>query len=200
MTTTFVVCFLVGLGLSVVSFVSGLDRINVFDQIFGHGHQVGGHHAGHHGHIVVKQGHAHHTHAPGKVSAFNMAALTAFMAWFGGTGLVLQQVTKWDAGFITSGAVTAGLVGGSVVNQFLRALMKREKPLEPTSVIGSMARVTSSIREGGTGEIVFSMNGTRHVAAARSDTGQALGKGAEVVVVRSERGIAYVSTWDELGG
>ena len=70
----------------------------------------------------------------------------------------------------------------------------------PTSEMMRAARVTSSIREGGTGEIVFSMNGTRHVAAARSDTGQALGKGAEVVVVRSERGIAYVSTWEELGG
>jgi len=193
MTTTFVVCFLVGLGLSVVSFVSGLDRINVFDQIFGHGHHVGGHH----GRIAVKHGHGH---VAGKVSPFNMAAITAFMAWFGGTGLVLEQVTPWDWPSIAGGAVTAGLVGGNVVNQFLRALMKREKPLEFTSIVGSIARVTSSIREGGTGEIVFSMNGTRHVAAARSDSGQAVAKGAEVIVVRTDRGIAYVSTWEELGG
>lgn len=34
MTTLFAVCFVAGLGLSVVSFVSGLEHVNVFDNIF----------------------------------------------------------------------------------------------------------------------------------------------------------------------
>ena len=39
MTTFFVTCFIAGLGLSVVSFVSGLEHVNVFDSIF-HGHRA----------------------------------------------------------------------------------------------------------------------------------------------------------------
>lgn len=193
MTTVFAVCFLVGLGLSVVSFVSGLDRINVFDHIFGHGHHIGAHH---HGRIAVKHG-SHHSGA--RVSPFNMAALTAFLSWFGGTGVVLQQTTAWSAAVLTGAAAAAGLIGGSVVNRFLRALMRSEKPLAPTSIIGLIAKVTSPIRAAGTGEIVFTMNGTRHVAAARAENGSAVERGEEVVVVRHEKGIAYVATWDELG-
>ena len=186
MTTLFAVCFLVGLGLSVVSFVSGLDRINVFDHMFSHGHHMHALKAGHH-------------HASGRVSAFNAAALTAFLAWFGGTGTVLEQVTRWTEGAVVGAAATAGIIGGSVVNRFLRMLMSREKPLEHTSVVGSIGRVTSPIREGGTGEIVFVVNGTRKVAAARADHGAAIDRGEEVIVMRHDRGIAYVTTWKELG-
>lgn len=192
MTTLFVVCFLVGLGLSVVSFVSGLDRISVFDQIFGHGHHIGSHH---HGRIAVKHG----SHAVARVSPFNMAALTAFLAWFGGTGTVLLQVAHFSTLVVVGTASAAGLVGGSVVNRFLRVLMRAEKPLAATSIVGLIAKVTSPIRVDGTGEVVFTMNGTRHVTAARAENGIAIERGEEVVVVRHEKGIAYVATWGELG-
>ena len=35
---------------------------------------------------------------------------------------------------------------------------------------------------------------------ARSDDGQAISKGTEVVITRYEKGIAYVRRWDELAG
>ena len=182
MLTFYLVSFLVGLGLSVVSFVSGLERVSVFDHIFGHGHH----------------GMPHHHHAHRSISPFNAAAVTAFLAWFGGAGVVLHQVTAWAEGGIALIAVAAGLLGGDSVNRFIRTLMSREKPLESTTLIGVIAKVTSPIREGGTGEIVFVVNGTRKVSAARSDEDRAVGKGVEVVIVRMDRGIAYVSTFDEL--
>ena len=181
MNTFFLVCFLVGLSLSIVSFVSGLDRINVFDQIFGHGH-----------HVKLHVKHA------ARVSPFNMAAITAFLTWFGGTGIVLQQATILGRAAIVAIAGVAGIAGGSVINRFLRSLMRREKPLQASTMIGKIAQVTSPIREGGTGEIVYSLHGTRHVEAARAESGAAIDKGTQVVVVRHEKGIAYVSTWDEL--
>ncbi len=181
MNTLFLVCFLVGLSLSVVSFVSGLDRINVFDQIFGHGHHV---------RIHVKQA--------ARVSPFNMAAITAFLTWFGGAGIVLQQTTRFGSVSLVSVSIIAGIASGSMVNRFLRSLMRREKPLEASTIVGKIAQVTSSIREGGTGEVVYSMHGTRHVEAARADSGAPIEKGTQVVIVRHEKGIAYVSTWDEL--
>ena len=63
--------------------------------------------------------------------------------------------------------------------------------------MGTIARVNSPIREGGTGEIVFSQAGVRRCAGARRDNGKALEKGREVVIARVDRGIAYVAPWEE---
>ncbi|HKO00709.1 MAG TPA: hypothetical protein VJ032_03380, partial [Thermoanaerobaculia bacterium] len=74
-----------------------------------------------------------------------------------------------------------------------------ERPAQSISWPGVIAKVTIPIRASdGTGEIVFLHDGTRQVAGARSDTGIAIDKGAEVVVTKYEKGIAYVCTWDEL--
>ena len=198
MLTLYLVCFLVGLGLSVVSFVSGLDRINVFDQIFGHAHHGGvAHHHVHTGLKHLAKGGSEQSTVT-HVSPFNAAAMAAFLAWFGGAGLALHQVTAWAEYGIAAVAAAAGLVGGSGVNRFLGALIAREKPLQSTTLIGVIASVTSPIREGGTGEIVFVLNRTRKVSAARSDSGIAIDKSDEVVIVRMDKGIAYVSTWEEL--
>jgi hypothetical protein len=99
MTTLFVVCFIAGLGLSVVSFVSGM----------------------HHGHHLHLPKFVRHAGVKRGTSMINAAAATAFLTWF-----------------------------------------------------------------------------TRRVAGARSEAGRAIAKGTEVIVTRYERGIAYVSTWDEL--
>ena len=53
-------------------------------------------------------------------------------------------------------------------------------------------------RAGGTGEIIYSQAGTRRACGARCDDGRALSKGSEVVVMRYEKGIAYVRLWEEL--
>jgi len=78
--------------------------------------------------------------------------------------------------------------------------MANEKELDPLDydMIGVLGRVSSSIRSGGTGEIVFAQEGVRKPCAARSETGGPLAKGEEVVVTRYERGVAYVRRWDEL--
>ena len=60
---------------------------------------------------------------------------------------------------------------------------------------GTLASVTSGIREGGTGN-PYAQGGTRKCAAARADQGTAIAKGSEVVV-RFEQGIAYVRRWDD---
>src|SRR6185437_10526258 len=58
--------------------------------------------------------------------------------------------------------------------------------------VGVLGKVTSSIRQGGTGEIVYTQGGTRHATGARSEDSSAIAKGSEVVVTRYEHGIAYV--------
>src|SRR5216684_1062872 len=62
---------------------------------------------------------------------------------------------------------------------------------------GSLGTISMPIRENGTGEIIFSMAGVRRCSGARSDDGKAIEKGAEVVIERYEKGIAYVKRWEE---
>ena len=65
---------------------------------------------------------------------------------------------------------------------------------------GQIAHVTSSIREGGTGEVVYIQGGVRQVSAARSANGTPIARGVEVVILRNEKGIVYVDIWDQLVG
>ncbi len=191
MTTLFVVCFVAGLGLSVVSFVSGLEHVNVFDHVF-HGHRVL--------HLPRLPRVIHHAGPKrAKSSMINAAAVTAFLTWFGGGGMLLERFAPWSRALVVGGAAVIGLAGGALINSVINALARRESTAESLSMIGVIGRTVVAIREGdGTGEIVFTHAGTRRVAGARSDCGRAIPKGTEVVVTRYEKGIAYVAMWDDL--
>lgn len=213
-STVYLICFLFGLGLSIISFVSGLDRVDFFDHIFGlarghgfghgHGHALGHGHAHAHGHAakggknVVRATPAQQQDAAPHVSPLNMTAITAFVTWFGAGGYVLQRTTNLHDLVIAAGAVGTGLAGGSVINRFMRLLVRGERRAQHLTWQGTLASVTIPIRKGGTGEIVFTHDGTRQVAGARADNGEAIDKGTEVIVTRYDKGIAYVCTWDEL--
>jgi hypothetical protein len=45
---------------------------------------------------------------------------------------------------------------------------------------------------------IYSQAGTRRICGARSENCCALQKGAEIVVTRYDKGIAYVRLWDEM--
>jgi membrane protein implicated in regulation of membrane protease activity len=98
-------------------------------------------------------------------------------------------------------AVVVGLLGAAFIFLFLvKFLMKHDRELDPADFdrVGVLGRVISPIREGGTGEIIFSQAGTRQTCGARSESGDALPKDTEIVVTRYEHGIAYVRKWDEM--
>ncbi len=58
--------------------------------------------------------------------------------------------------------------------------------------------MSSPVRAGGTGEMIFSQAGARRAAPIRSENGDAIAKDDEVVVTRFEKGIAYVRRWEEM--
>ncbi len=176
----YLVCFLVGLMLSVFAVVSGSVHLPHGHFHFGHGHGAG-----------VKGG----------LSKFNFATVMAFLAWFGGAGYLLTVHEASLGLWIVVLATVCGLIGGAIVFSFMaRILMKDSGELDPADYdrIGVLGQITNSIREGGTGELVFVQEGVRQVCGARSDTGDAIAKGTEVVVTRYDKGIAYVRRWDEL--
>ena len=93
-----------------------------------------------------------------------------------------------------------GVTGGAIIFVFLtRVLMPHEHELtaDETEVVGAVGRVSSTIRAGGTGEIVYEQLGARRSAPARSEDGGPIAKQEEVFVVRYEKGVAYVRRWAE---
>lgn len=137
------------------------------------------------------------------VSPFNFVTLTAFLAWFGGTGYLLTRYSGVWVGFGLLASITSGLVGGGIVFLFLsKLLISDEENMDPADyeMVGVLGRICSAIRTGGTGEMIYTQMGTRRVCGARSEDSSAIGKGTEVVVTRYEKGIAYVRLWSEMSG
>lgn len=202
----YLICFAVGFLLSAISFIGGGLRWHLHLPHFPHagGHVPAGHGPATQSGTPVQGGSAsaQAAHA-GEVSPFNFITLTAFLAWFGGTGfLITRFASVWFAlGLLLS--TLAGLVGAAIVFLFLtRVLMHPEENMDAADyeMVGVLGRTSLPIREGGTGEIIYSQAGTRRTCGARSELGAAIEKGTEIVVTRYDKGIAYVRKWEEING
>ncbi len=141
---------------------------------------------------------AHGAHG---ISLLNGFTLTAFLCWFGGAGYLLRTHSVFCAPLILLIATVSGLAGAGLIFWFLASvLLPRERALtsEDTEMTGVLGRVTDPLEPGRTGEILYSQLGARRSAPARSEDGAAIDRGAEVVVLRFERGVAYVRPWQDL--
>jgi hypothetical protein len=201
----YLVCFAVGFCFSFFSFLLGSPRGHFH---FPHGHaQVGGVHLptahGPAGQGSGVGGNGARAGQGGHVSPLNPPTVAAFLAWFGGMGYLLTRYSTLEVGLGLLVSVASGLVGGGIIFLFLtRVLMSDNENMDPADyeMVGVLGKVSCPIREGGTGEIVYSQMGTRRVCGARSDNAAAIVKGTEVVVTRYEKGIAYVRLWSEMAG
>jgi membrane protein implicated in regulation of membrane protease activity len=213
----YLICFAVGFCFSFFSFVFGGSRFGRMHAPHFHGHIAPHLPAAHApaGHAPAAHASGTHATAPsqavdsshpahdGGVSPFNFVTLTAFLAWFGGTGYLLTRFSSLWVGLELLLSIFSGLIGGAIIFLFLtRILISEEETMDPADyeMVGVLGRICSPIREGGTGELLYSQMGTRRVCGARSDDGMAIAKGSEVVVTRYERGLAYVRLWTEMSG
>jgi membrane protein implicated in regulation of membrane protease activity len=202
-TDLYLFCFLVGFFFSLASVVIGHLGVDLLSS--GHTGDGGGLHLHDAPALDAHTADAAHAGDAGRASAspLNVGTIAAFLAWFGGSGYLITRF--YGLWFIATLAMAAvfGLTGAYLVFLFLtKVLMREREHLNPADfeMIGVLGTVTSAIRSDGIGEILFSQDGYRRGAAARSDTGTPIPSGAEVVVTRYENGIAYVRRWEELAG
>lgn len=185
MDSFYLVCFGVGLVLSVMSLIGDFTHLH-----------VGRFHLGHVSHGAGVRSGAH------GLSAVNGFTITAFLCWFGGAGYLLHRYSIFVAPLILFLSLLCGVAGAALLWAILfKVLLPREHVLnaEDTDMVGVLAQVSGGIRDGGgIGEILFSQTGARRSSAARSEDGSGIERGAEVVVVRYERGVAYVRRFEEL--
>lgn len=189
MTSIFIGCFAFGLLFAVVSFLLG-----AFGGTDTHGvaHGPTGSLTGSHAPTAA--------HGPdaNQVSPFSLSTLSAFLTWFGGAGYLLTRYSPLAAFAITAAAFAIGVIGAAVVFAAIaRYIVPRLTVLNPDDfrVQGAVARVTSTIQPGGIGEIVYTLGGTRHADGARSESADVIERGTQVVILRVEKGIAYVEPW-----
>src|SRR5690348_5417825 len=129
----YLICFLVGLGLSLLSVLTGSAHLHLPHL---HLHIGGAPHV-----------HVPHMHLPGGGEAegvpwLNFGTMTAFLAWFGGTGYLLEHY--YAVWFLIAFAVAllSGLGGAAIVFWILAKLSSDEKALDPADydMIGVLGR------------------------------------------------------------
>jgi hypothetical protein len=180
----FLGCFVFGFVLSALSFAFGI--------VDAHVHFPWEHH--------LQVGALHGAHGPA-VGPINFATLTAFLAWFGGTGYLLTSQFRWVALPAIGLSMVLGLCGATAVFWIMAHLLwspHENMQSADYHMVGVLGRVSQPIREGGIGELIYSRKGVRQSCGARSADGRAIEKGAEVVVTGYERGIASVRRWTDL--
>lgn len=193
----------------------------------GHAH-AGHAHAGHAHGSAPHSGHqatAHHgTHASGNVGAaeaqetspvhvsgvhgvgtlhtfggwllgfLSPLTLAAAALWFGAGGLIGEQLAIAAIVVAVVAAILGVMFVRVVTDAFVRASVD---PLSLTAE-GAIGTVNAAIRARGTGEVIYTLEGLQRSSAARTADGRALPRGASVVIVRRERGVAYVEPLDPL--
>ena len=183
METVYLICFILGLVLSVLSFAGGLSHLHL-----GHFH-------------ISHTGHAH-THA----GAHGLPLSTASPSPHSSAGSARQDIfssatAASSRSLVLLLSIISGIIGATILWAVLfKLLLPRERVLtaEETEMPGVIAQVSDSIRDkDGIGEIIFSQTGARRSTAARSEDGTPIQRGTEVVVIRYERGVAYVRPFDD---
>ncbi len=196
MESLFLVCFLVGLCMTVLSLLLGMGHL-------------GGIHLGHGGaaHAIGHDGASHSgstTDTPTVSSGFlNFTTVMTFVTWFGGVGYLISHYTVLGGVASLIVATVSGLGGGSIVALFITRVLERgqtEVYEADYRMPGTAAHVTSTIYPGYAGEITYALAGSTQTSAARSVAGEEIPRGTEVVVLKYERGVAYVDTWQRALG
>lgn len=192
MESVFLGCFLFGLLMVLGSVVLGFAQMAL----------PGGGDGFHIGHGSA-HGSAHHGHAQGHgqrgLPLWNVSSLLAFLMWFGAAGYAAVAFAGLSPAVALIPAVALGALGGLLVSAFLALVLRGETRMDPAQyrIEGTLARVTVSIPEQGTGEIVFTKADSRRSEGARSISGRPIARGEEVVVIDYQRGIALVEPWEE---
>jgi membrane protein implicated in regulation of membrane protease activity len=180
----YLICFVAGFAFTAISFLGGTLHVH-FHLPHGTFHAGG------------------HSWARGGFSFVNPMTLAVFLAWFGGAGYILVHLRHvWVFAALALSSLV-GLVGASLVFLVVgKFLMAHDYTLDPDDfeMVGVLGKVSGTISNEGTGEIIFEQMGVRKGCAARSDAGEDISVGEEVVVTRFEQGMAYVRRWSELAG
>jgi membrane protein implicated in regulation of membrane protease activity len=119
--------------------------------------------------------------------------------WFGGAGLLAEGLLPAAASTVAVLlAVVAAVLGAALVRAVMAAFVRASTPPLHGDAAGAVGTLSAPIRVDAPGEVLYTLEGLRCSAAARSVDGTPLPRGTAVVIVRREQGIAWVEPLDPL--
>ena len=166
----YLICLITGLVFTFISLMAG--------------------HMGHHG--VGSGGHA--SAGPddsdgSAVSAFSPTMIAAFVAAFGGFGIIFHDIPATEAPWVSTPlAALCALVAAAILLWVLRMIFRHTESSSESHVgtlIGVNATVISPIPQHGVGEIAYVQAGSRYTAPARTESGCAVASGQTVKINRT---------------
>jgi hypothetical protein len=95
-------------------------------------------------------------------------------------------------------AILAALAGAFAVRALMAAFARADATPLSADATGAVGELSAPIRADAAGEVIYVLEGLRRSAAAKSVDTMPLPRGTRVVIVRRERGVAYVSPLDPL--
>lgn len=171
--TLFWVCFGVGVGYTIISFLMG-QLFDFFD--FDGSFEIGS-----------------------NISPLKPAVIAAFITVFGGTGIILM---KYNIIFLVSLSISFALafavafvIYKFVIVQLYKA--QNTSAVEQQKLIGQRAKVSLTIRQGGYGKITYIINGNTYNSPAKTEDGCELKSGEEVEIVYIDKNTYYVKKLKE---
>lgn len=202
MLLLFQVCFIVGLGYALLSFVLGhllgflhldgdfggdLSDISDFGDI---GADAGAVDIG--GDLSISG-----ADAPGSdlgVSPFKPTIIAAFLGVFGGVGMIAMPYLAFYAVVMVAGVL--GLAIAFVMYRFVYIPLYRAQntsAVEKQSLVGKTAKVSEYIPQGKYGKITYYANGNTYTAPAKSESGGEIKRNSEVEIVAIIKNTYFVA-------
>lgn len=197
MLLLFQVCFIVGLGYALLSFILG--QLLGFLNLGGDFADVGGDFGGDLGDIGIDSGIDFSVSGADAgsdigVSPFKPTIIAAFLGVFGGAGMIMFPYLAVYVTFILAGLI--GLAISFVMYRFVYIPLYRAQntsAVEKQSLIGKQAKVSEYIPQGKYGKITYYVNGNTYTAPAKSESGDEIKRNTDVKIVSIVKSTYYVT-------
>ncbi|MGC7871054.1 hypothetical protein ACPUYX_05920 [Desulfosporosinus sp. SYSU MS00001] len=199
----YIICLAVGFILSVLSL--GLGGHGGHMDHIGHAHLGHSYSMGHTTHAAVHT--TDNSNIANESTSFytapilNIQAIFAFLLGFGAGGLVGFQV--FNRALLTLIlAIVGGIAFWWTVRGVITVMLRNQTAyldIKDTDAVGVTGLVTVRISLDSMGEVMYPLQGTDRIIRAKALDGSQINKGVSVVIVKVERGVAYVSSADSFG-
>ena len=160
------------------------------------GHEVsGGDYDAGHGEVGHGDGEVGHEQPAMHLPLLSPTVISAFLASFGGAGLLYRQIfgdRPWL--HVPLAVVTAAVMGVALAYLIwkITSTFDSNRVAHLTDALGAVAEVSVTIPKDGVGEVAYVSAGTRQTLSARSSDDLEHKQGARVKVLKVSDGVAYV--------
>ncbi|MDL2248208.1 NfeD family protein [Tyzzerella sp. OttesenSCG-928-J15] len=130
----------------------------------------------------------------GTVTPLKPACIGTFISVFGGMGIIL--LPHMGGLLAAMVAATLGLIAAYIIYRFVVVPLHKAQntsAVEKQSLIGSRAMVSEKIPQGQFGKITYYVNGNTYSAPAKSEDGNEIARNSDVEIVHIEKNTYYVA-------